>query len=185
MPPKKRVVRRRAVRRPMMGGRKRRVMGRGFLDSIRSGLSSANDFLRDNRLISRGLRMIPGKYSEPLANLASTAGYGRRTNVMSRKRTARVARRSGRGFMDWVNKANDFLKDNRLISRGLSMIPGKYSQPLAALASTAGYGRKRRGGMMLSPPFMGGMKKRRMVGGRIIFPSVYTAGLGGMSATTY
>lgn len=174
MPPKKRVVRRRAPVKRSTG--RKRVMGRGFLDSLRSGLSSANDFLRDNRLISRGLRMIPGKYSQPLASLAETAGYGRRK---------RTARRSGRGFMDWVNKANDFLKDNRLISRGLSMIPGKYSQPLAALASTAGYGRRRRGGMMLSPPFMGGMKKRRMVGGRIIFPAVYTAGLGGMSATTY
>ena len=186
MPPK-RVVRRRApvkktmkalmtmMRKPRarVGGR-RRVSGRGILDSIRSGLSSANDFLRDNRLISRGLRMIPGKYSKPLADLADTAGYGRK-------------RRSGRGILDSIksglSSVNNFLRDNRLISRGLRMIPGKYSQPLATLADTAGYGR-RRGGMMLSPPFMGGMRMRRRVGGRVVFPAVYTTGLGGLSATT-
>ena len=134
MPPK-RVVRRRApvkttmkalmtmMRKPRA---RRRVSGRGFLDSIRSGLSSANDFLRDNRLISRGLRMIPGKYSKPLADLADTAGCGRRRAPA----------------------------------------------------------RRRRGGMMLSPPFMGGMGMRRRVGGRVVFPAVYTTGLGGLSATT-
>jgi hypothetical protein len=166
--------------RARVGGR-RRVSGRGILDSIRSGLSSANDFLRDNRLISRGLRMIPGKYSKPLADLADTAGYGRK-------------RRSGRGILDSIksglSSVNNFLRDNRLISRGLRMIPGKYSQPLATLADTAGYGRRRAparhrmGGMMLSPPFMGGMKMRRRVGGRVVFPAVYTTGLGGLSATT-
>jgi hypothetical protein len=103
----------------------------------------------------------------------------------------RVARRSGRGILDSIksglSSVNNFLRDNRLISRGLRMIPGKYSAPLATLADTAGYGRRRaparrrRGGMMLSPPFMGG---RRRVGGRVVFPAVYTTGLGGLSATT-
>jgi len=114
--------------RSRVGGRRRvaRRSGRGFLDSIKSGLSSVNNFLRDNRLVSRGLRMIPGKYSEPLATLADTAGYGRRRAPA----------------------------------------------------------RRRRGGMMLSPPFMGGMGGRRRVGGRVVFPAVYTTGLGGLSATT-
>jgi len=111
--------------RARVGGR-RRVSGRGILDSIKSGLSSVNNFLRDNRLVSRGLRLIPSKYSEPLANVAETAGYGRRRAPA----------------------------------------------------------RRRRGGMMLSPPFMGGMKMRRRVGGRVVFPAVYTTGLGGLSATT-
>jgi len=99
----------------------------------------------------------------------------------------RVARRSGRGFLDSIksglSSVNNFLRDNRLVSRGLRLIPGKYSEPLATLADTAGYGR-RRGGMMLSPPFMGGMGGRRRVGGRVVFPAVYTTGLGGLSATT-
>ena len=175
----RRVVRRRApVRRMGMG--RRRVMGRGnWWDTIKSGFNTAKDFVKDNRLLSRGLRMIPGKYSAPLANLASTAGYG-----MRRRRT------SGRGnWWDTIksgfNTAKDFVKDNRLLSRGLRMIPGKYSAPLANLASTAGYGMRRRrvgGRMMLSPPFMGGRKRR--VGGRVVFPSVWTTGMGGLSATT-
>jgi len=112
---------------------------------------------------------------------------GGRKRVIRRRPMVGGKRRSGRGLWDTIrsslSSANDFLRDNRLISRGLSMIPGKYSKPLAALASTAGYGRKRRGGMMLRPPpFMGGRMRR--VGGRVVFPAVYTTGLGGLSATT-
>jgi hypothetical protein len=106
----------------------------------------------------------------------------------------RVVRRSGGGWLDSLksgfNTVKDFVKSNQLISKGIRMIPGKYSAPAADLASALGYGRKRVarrprvGGMRLSPPFMGGMKMRRRVGGRVVFPAVYTTGLGGLSATT-
>ena len=133
-----------------------------------------------------------------------------RARVGGRRKTV-VSRRSGRGWLDSLksgfNTVKDFVKSNQLISKGIRMIPGKYSAPAADLASALGYGRKRVarrprvGGMRLSPPFMGGMKRRTMsmggrktvgvvsnlsrrVGGRVVFPAVYTTGLGGLSATT-
>ncbi len=168
--------RRRRVRRapkmsmsmvPVMGGRRRRAprrMGRGFLDTLKSGFNAAKDFVKDNRLLSRGIRMIPGKYSDVAARAAELAGYGRRR---------RAPRRMGRGFLDTLksgfNAAKDFVKDNRLLSRGIRMIPGKYSDVAAQAAELAGYGRRRR--------------RAPRVGGRVIFPAVYTTGLGGMAAT--
>ena len=158
--------RRRVVRRApvaMMGGRRRTVRrGRGWLwDKVKSGFNTAKDFVKDNQLISKGIRMIPGKYSGPAAELAERAGYGRRRRV-----------RRGAGWL-WdkvksgFNTAKDFVKDNQLISRGVRMIPGKYSAPIADIAERAGYGRRR----------------PMRTGGRVMFPAVYTTGLGGMAAT--
>ena len=144
-----------------MGGRRR--MGRGWLDTIKSGFNTAKNFVKDNRLISKGIRMIPGKYSDVAAQAAELAGYGRRR---------RAPRRMGRGWWDTIksgfNTAKDFVKDQRLISKGIRMIPGKYSDVAAQAAELAGYGRRRR-----AP----------RVGGRIIMPAFYSTGLGGLAAT--
>jgi hypothetical protein len=144
-------------------------MGRGLWDMVKSGFNAAKDYVKDNRLISKGIRMIPGKYSKPLAAVAGAAGYGRRRKrapVMGMGRRRRV----GAGLWDTLksgfNAANDFVKQNRLLSRGIRMIPGQYSKPLANLAGAAGYGRK-----------------RARVGGRIIMPAYYSTGLGGLAAT--
>ena len=79
----------------------------------------------------------------------------------------------GRGFLDTLksgfNTAKDFVKDNRLLSRGIRMIPGKYSDLAAQAAELAGYGRRRRAAPR--------------VGGRIIMPAFYSTGLGGLAAT--
>jgi hypothetical protein len=166
---RRRVVRRRvAPRRPstaLMGGRRTVRRGRGWLwDKVKSGFNAAKDFAKNNQLISKGIRMIPGKYSEPAAEIAERAGYGRRRRV-----------RRGAGWWDTVksgfNTAKDFVKNNQLISRGVRMIPGKYSQPIADIAERAGYGRRRRGGRQVR------------TGGRVMFPAVYTTGLAGMAAT--
>lgn len=176
MPPKKRVVRRRAVRATRAPvkrstGRKR-VMGRGFMDWV----NKAKDFVKSNQLLSKGASALG--YND-VAGTLRNAGYGRRRAPVRR-------RVMGRGFWDSIksgfNTAKDFVKSNQLLSKGADALG--YSDVGNTLRN-AGYGRRRRGGMMLSPPFMGGMKKRRMVGGRIIFPSIYTTGLGGLSATTY
>ena len=169
MPPKKRAVRAtRVVRRraPV-----RRVMGRGFMDWV----NKAKDFVKSNQLLSKGASALG--YND-VAGTLRNYGYGRK-RVMRRRQPA--MRRTGRGFMDWVNKAKDFVKSNQLLSKGASALG--YND-VAGTLRNAGYGRRKRmGGMkMLSPPFMGG---KRRVGGRIIFPAVYTTGLGGLSATTY
>ena len=180
--PLKRVVRRRApVRRSMVGGRKR-VMGKGLMDWV----NKAKDFVKSNQLLSKGASALG--YND-VAGTLRNAGYGRRRAPVRR-------RVMGRGFWDSIksgfNTAKDFVKSNQLLSKGASALG--YND-VAGTLRNAGYGRKRmvrrRGGMMLSPPFMGGMKMRTMsmggrrrVGGRVVFPAVYTTGLGGLSATT-
>ena len=194
--PLKRVVRRRApVRRSKVGGRlgiiptvrgRKRVMGKGLMDWF----NKAKDFVKSNQLLSKGASALG--YND-VAGTLRNAGYGRR----------RVVRRRGRGFWDSIksgfNTAKDFVKSNQLLSKGASALG--YND-VAGTLRNAGYGRRRApvrrsmmGGMkMLSPPFMGGMKMRktvgvasnlsRRVGGRVVFPAVYTTGLGGLSATT-
>ena len=77
-------------------------------------------------------------------------GYG------TGRRIHRRARRGG-GFMDFLKKANNFVKDNQLISKGLALgeqlgINDKLRQSTlgnlalkgAQFATTKGYGRRRR-----------------------------------------
>jgi hypothetical protein len=52
--------------------------------------------------------------------------------------------RRGRGIMDMLRKAHSFAKENKLISRGLSMIPHKYAKTAGTIASSLGYGMRRR-----------------------------------------
>jgi hypothetical protein len=76
-------------------GRRRRVHrrrvhrhGRGpLLDKIKSGLSKIHNFVKDNRLVSRGLSHIPHKYAQMASVVANHAGYGRRKRrVVHRRR---------------------------------------------------------------------------------------------------
>jgi hypothetical protein len=68
--------------RKMKGARRRRVRGRGFFDSVWSGIKSvarpAWDIARDNKLISSGIKLLPVPYSGVAGNLASKLGVGRR-----------------------------------------------------------------------------------------------------------
>ncbi len=68
----------------------------------------------------------------------------------SYKKTTRII---GRGKLwGWIkkgynfikNKALPFIKQNKLISRGLSLVPHPYAQTGSTIASTLGYGRRRR-----------------------------------------
>lgn len=57
----------------------------------------------------------------------------------------------GSGLWSWIkkgyswikNKALPYVKQNKLISRGLSLIPHPYAQVGSTAASTLGYGRRR------------------------------------------
>lgn len=56
---------------------RRKRVGRGVFDTIKKGVSGVHRFVKDNRLISRGLRhFLPRE--QALANFAEHHGYGRR-----------------------------------------------------------------------------------------------------------
>lgn len=133
--------------RPTVGGRRRRV---------RKAPARKPSMMALRSMLQGGRKRLPS-----LAPKATMGG-----------RRRRVAPRMGRGWLDTIksgfNTAKNFVKDNRLISKGIRMIPGKYSDVAAQAAELAGYGRRRR-----AP----------RVGGRVMFPAVYTTGLAGMAAT--
>ena len=61
---------------------------------------------------------------------------------MARKTKSKGRRKqSGRGVMDVLKAINQVAKDNKLISRGLGLIPHPAAQGASWLASQAGYGR--------------------------------------------
>ncbi len=130
------VMMRRPVRRMMLprlsyGVGRRRRRGGSFFGKIWSGIKKAANYVKDNKLISRGLDLIPGasKYS----SAASAIGLGRKR---------RVRRRRGGSIGSWLRGAHGYIKSNKLVSRGLSLIPG--ASKYASAAQTLGYGRKRR-----------------------------------------
>jgi hypothetical protein len=91
--------RKRRVRR-VIGGRRRRMAGSGFFGNIWNGIkraaTGAHDFIKNNRLISRGLALIPDARARAAGTAAGALGYGRRRRyrkrrlVGGRKRRARL-----------------------------------------------------------------------------------------------
>lgn len=75
-----------------LGGRKRRMHGRGFGNF----LSKANNFLRDNKIISRVANTLaesgvaPG-LSSTIGKIAGTLGYGRRHHRMHKGGALKLA----------------------------------------------------------------------------------------------
>jgi len=51
--------------------------------------------------------------------------------------------RGGSKVIDWLKKAYNFVKDNKLISTGLSFIPHPYAQLGSKIAGVVGLGRRR------------------------------------------
>lgn len=79
-----------------------------------------------------------------------------------RKVAGRRRKMRGRGFMDFLGKANDFLKNSKLISTvgsalGSAGVP--FASQIGSAAGAFGYGRRRRigGGLHLA----GGYRHRR------------------------
>ena len=77
----------------------------------------------------------------------SKCGSGRRP----RRRTVHRRRQGGEGFMDFLKGANNWFKDNKIISKGLGslggFLPGPWGIAAKGLGNTAsqlGYGRRRR-----------------------------------------
>ena len=98
-----------------------------------------------------------------------------------RKGARRHRVRRGRGIMDFLKKAHDLVKDQKLISKGLALVPHSAAKSAAPVAAALGYGRRRvkrlgrrkrvrRGGMLSSlmggpysliPKLMGRRRARR------------------------
>lgn len=65
----------------------------------------------------------------------------------SKTRTTSRRRMVGRGKVwDWIKKAHNWIKSNKVISRVAGLIPHPYAQAISTGASTLGYGRRRRVG---------------------------------------
>jgi hypothetical protein len=77
----------------------------------------------------------------------------KRRLIQPRRIGMRKRPQRGRGLMDVLRKVHDFAKSNRLVSKGLSLIPHKYAQAAAPIASSLGYRRRR---------------TRRMIGARYL-----------------
>ena len=88
----------------------------------------------------------------------------------SRKVGMRRGRRMrGRGVMDWLKKAGNFIKDHGLISQGASLaskfLPAQYSgiaNTIASGAKAVGLGRRRRRGGGLTLAGAGYHTRRRL-----------------------
>ena len=68
----------------------------------------------------------------------------------------RAHKMTGKGFMDFIKGVGNFIKDNKLISTGLSLIPGQYGQMGSRIAGAVGLGRRRKKG------------KKKMHGGKMV-----------------
>jgi len=133
-------------RRKRRGGRK--MMG-GFLKSV---FNKVKDVVTGVPILSTGARLL----GHPVAgNVLKTVGLGRRRRVGGRRRVHRGGasvfggRRRvhrGRGIMDMLKKAHSFVKDRKLISKGLNLLQDPRAQKASAIAGILGYGRKRRVG---------------------------------------
>ena len=77
------------------------------------------------------------------------------------KKVRRVRRMRGRGLMDFLGKANNFLRNSKLVSTvgsalGAAGVP--FASQIGSVAGSLGYGRRRRGsGLGLA----GGRRRRR------------------------
>lgn len=149
---------------PLIGNTKKRsptLLRRVFRPIAPAGttrrrvLNTVDKFLRGTKLVSAGLDHLGRK---SLANAARAYGYGRRKRVVRRKRggTQRLQHRIANHVFGRIHKyfqpregqrknllhhAHDFIKDRRLISRGLAHL--KLHGP-AQHAFLSGYGRRRR-----------------------------------------
>jgi len=140
-------------RRPRVRRTRRRRVGRGVashslskLGLLKGFLTNAHNFIRSNKSISKGLTHLG---ADRLAGIASSYGYGRKRRRTYRRRTRRL--RGGsvgshslsklgllKGFL---RNAHNFVRSNKSISKGLTHLG---ADRLAGIASSYGYGRKRR-----------------------------------------
>ena len=90
--PKRKASGSKTSKRRAGAGRKRsrskKMKGRGFWDDVKGGLSKANDFLRDSKLVSTvgsalGSAGVP--YASQIGSVAKSLGYGKRRRGGSKR----------------------------------------------------------------------------------------------------
>lgn len=135
---------------PRKSTRKRRVRklkGKG----IKEILGKAKAFLKRTKLISStadAMKSHVPALAYPISTLAKSYGYGskKRTRKGTRKGT-RVGKRNlrGKGFMDFLKKANDFLKKTKIISTIGNAVGTvlPVAGTIGRVAGAAGYGKRR------------------------------------------
>ncbi len=96
--------------------RRRRLVGRGFFNSLWSGIKSVGSFIKDNKLISRGLSLIPHAGAQTAGNIAGQLGLGRK------RRIRRRILRTGSGIMPNVFSYARVAPSRRLAPT--TMLPG-------------------------------------------------------------
>ena len=127
---------RRTVKRTVKRKSKRTQRGRGLMDVLKK----LHQYAKDKRVVSGALRSLG---HTKLANATHALGYGRKKRrTVRRRRTMR-----GSGFFGdlWsgIKKGFNYVKDNKLLSKGLALIPHPGAQKLAGVAGAVGLGRRR------------------------------------------
>jgi hypothetical protein len=92
---------------PMVGGGRRRMHGGGFLSSLKNGLTTANQWAKNNKIVTNGDSVIrdlglhdkanhyTGGYYDKFVNVAKKHGYGRRKRTSGSKSGAGRKRKTG------------------------------------------------------------------------------------------
>src|SRR4051812_48284804 len=85
--------------------------------------------------------------------LAAAKPLAQKKKRVARKKVGGRRKRGGSFFGDlWdgiksvAAPVHKFVKDNKLISKGLALVPGAYSKAGSAAADALGYGKRKRGG---------------------------------------
>ena len=109
-----------------------RRKGGNLWTKIKEGFESVGKYVKDNKLLSKGLALLPG----PLAKSASVA-----TGAFGHGRRPRARKRGGNKVMNFLKKSHAYIKSQRLISNALRN--NGYAR-VANVTHALGYGRKKR-----------------------------------------
>lgn len=114
-------------------------------------MSKVHGFVKKHKLVSRGLRIIPHRYAHAAGAAADQLGYGKQLVI---------APQVGGGFFDVIKKIGGFIKDNGLVSKGLSLIPGIGGTLASGAAKLVGFGKapKKKRAVKKAAPQAGGRK---------------------------
>lgn len=113
-----------------------RRRGRGFFGNVWNGIKKAANWVKDKKLISRGLNLIPHPGAKAAGAIAGSLGLGRR-----KRRVVRRKRRQGGSIVGALKKAHAYVRSKRLISSALKHF--KYTKA-GNVAHALGYGKMRR-----------------------------------------
>ena len=89
------------------GGRRRNMRGDGFFGDLWDGVKSVANkvvpFIKDNKLLSKGLSLIPHPYAQTGAKVAGSLGFGRRRRRRGRGAGEEMQGAGGKGSLQMPN----------------------------------------------------------------------------------